>query len=535
MQSIATRSKETQRISQKKLKVLIDQTLIIDILLERQCESLDDTENLLNLISHQEIDGYTTQRGMAEIHLLMTELHGEEGADAIEHKIKQYLKIFELSKDIILEACDIPLPEFKSTLQLVHLRRNNLDAIITLNPDRFSGGQVRDNVPVFSPAQFLNRYYGLDDLLGILEDEQETEKNVETLQASWSLSDGIIDEKLELGSNWLLDKAVLRTATDNVSEAIITIYNSETKKILTESAHAEGAVESACQALDALVKKAYPDYDLPQYGFLNFSASNSPHEGASAPVQAEVSVICGGEIYLDDYTHRNTDKAIFFAYVKNVDEILKDVESGKISHPPSANLAQPTSQYYSAHKQNFFLTDSDSDKSSFNEVRQKANDFTRSPFSPEEVACLMKQMEETQAQLLQSMVITQTRLLQSMVMMKRRMKKQDQKSPHPSNWFKRFGNKELPSHSTHLRNKVHYDYNLVIKMGFRSLKWLFLFLIGFLIACIMSSSLQAKSVMEMLIMIMPAILPHLTGLTLCVMVGATLSRVASVTLDSVAE
>jgi PIN domain len=137
--------------------------------------------------------------------------------------------------------------------------------------------------------------------------------------------------------------------------------------------------------------------------------------------------------------------------------------------------------------------------------------LTRSPFSPEEMASQLEQMQTTQAQ-----------LLQSIKRMHQQQNKQDKKSLHPSNWLKQFVNKKLPSHSTHPCNKTHYDYSFVINVGVRVLKWLFLFMVGFLIACIVSASLQAQPVVDKLLNLIPAMLPPLIGLTLCIMVGAAI-------------
>ncbi|MDX2240228.1 MAG: hypothetical protein NW224_06050 [Leptolyngbyaceae cyanobacterium bins.302] len=64
------------------------------------------------------------------------------------------------------------------------------------------------------------------------------------------------------------------------------------------------------------------------------------------------------------------------------------------------------------------------------------------------------------------------------------------------------------------------DYSTVIRLGFKALKWLFLFLIGFSIACVVSASLQAEPVLAALISLMSMILAPLIVLTLCVLIGA---------------
>lgn len=71
-------------------------------------------------------------------------------------------------------------------------------------------------------------------------------------------------------------------------------------------------------------------------------------------------------------------------------------------------------------------------------------------------------------------------------------------------------------------NESSNDYSIVVKLGFRALKWLFLFLVGFAIACVVSASLQAPQVLQALISLISTILTPLIVLILCVMAGAAI-------------
>ncbi len=71
-------------------------------------------------------------------------------------------------------------------------------------------------------------------------------------------------------------------------------------------------------------------------------------------------------------------------------------------------------------------------------------------------------------------------------------------------------------------NESSNDYSTVVRLGFRALKWLFLFLIGFAIACVVSASLQAPQVLQALMSLISTIVVPLIVLILCVMVGAAI-------------
>lgn len=79
---------------------------------------------------------------------------------------------------------------------------------------------------------------------------------------------------------------------------------------------------------------------------------------------------------------------------------------------------------------------------------------------------------------------------------------------------------QMPSRPIQITSDTANDYSMVVRLGFKALKWLFLFLIGFSIACVVSASLQASQVLSALTNLMSLILAPLIVLTLCVMIGA---------------
>jgi len=70
-----------------------------------------------------------------------------------------------------------------------------------------------------------------------------------------------------------------------------------------------------------------------------------------------------------------------------------------------------------------------------------------------------------------------------------------------------------------LSNSDHSNY---IRLGFRALKWLFLFLVGFSIACVVSASLRAPEVVATLTSLMSLLLAPMVVLTLCIIIGCAI-------------
>ncbi|MDX2232777.1 MAG: hypothetical protein NW220_24315 [Leptolyngbyaceae cyanobacterium bins.349] len=81
---------------------------------------------------------------------------------------------------------------------------------------------------------------------------------------------------------------------------------------------------------------------------------------------------------------------------------------------------------------------------------------------------------------------------------------------------------QKPNRLVQLTSETAQDYSVVVRLGFRALKWLFLFLIGFSIACVVSASLGATPVLATLNGLISIILAPLIVLTLCVMIGVAI-------------
>lgn len=245
-----------------------------------------------------------------------------ENAHRIKEKLLKFLEICEVDGKLLGEASLMSLPNFKNTIQLACALRYKLDAILTLNSQDFWGDENSNSeINVFTPSEFLNNYYGLD-LCDTINDEyvEFREKLEKDLEANCMLNENILDEKLSLGTGWVVDNWIVRCAQNNFTEATVILRNPETSEQHTEFVIAKGPIEASCKALDRLVKQIY---ELPEYSFKDFYTRNVSDEGAAATVEATVIVKCDDLTYTSDYTHRSITQAVFYAYVKSVDKILR--------------------------------------------------------------------------------------------------------------------------------------------------------------------------------------------------------------------
>jgi len=81
---------------------------------------------------------------------------------------------------------------------------------------------------------------------------------------------------------------------------------------------------------------------------------------------------------------------------------------------------------------------------------------------------------------------------------------------------------QMPNRPIQISLESENDYSTVARMGFKALKWLFLFLVGFSIACVVSASLQLPQVLGALTSLISLVLAPLIVLTLCVLAGTAI-------------
>lgn len=317
---IATEDSDTGRAIEK--KVLLDADIILDVLLDRECPTLEDSVGAIDLVSSKLVKGYIASSDFEQIVSLAQSLHNVENAQRIRQKLLNFLEVCEVDGKLLCEASQMSLPNFKNTIQLACAVKYRLDAIVTLNSQDFWGDEnLYPEINVFTPGEFLNNYYGLDLCDAINDTYVEFREKLEKdLEANCMLNEEILDEKLSLGTGWVVDNWIVRCAQNNFTEATVILRNPKTGKQHPEFVIAKGPIEASCKALDKLVKQLYK---TPEYSFKDFFTRNVSDEGAAATVEATVIVKCGDLTYTSDYTHRSITQAVFYAYVKSVDKILR--------------------------------------------------------------------------------------------------------------------------------------------------------------------------------------------------------------------
>jgi LeuA allosteric (dimerisation) domain len=312
---------ETERAIEK--KVLLDADIILDVLLDRKCPTLEDSVATFDLVSSKLVKGYIASSDFEQIVSLAQRLLNPENASRIEQKLLNFLAVCEVDSQLLRETSQMSLPKFKNTIQLACAVRYNIDAIVTVNSEDFWGDEnYHPDINVFTPSQFLNNYYGLDIGESVNDECEELREKLEKdLEADCMVNEEILEQKLSLGTGWVVDSWIVRSDQNNFTEASVILRNPETSDRHSAFVRGQGPIEASCKALDKLVKQLFDE--APEYSFKDFVTRNVSDEGAAATVEATVIVKCDDLIYISDYTHKSIIQAVFYAYVKSVDKILR--------------------------------------------------------------------------------------------------------------------------------------------------------------------------------------------------------------------
>lgn len=137
------------------MKVLIDINVFMDVLTKRA--GWFESFTTIDALKPQGITGYVSALTIAVLQFLRLKKIGEMQARTEVKAITQDFEIIPLTRPIIFEALDSPLPEFEDNIQFYSAKTIQVDYIITRNKKHF----VQQEIPVLTSDEFLR-------LIGVL-------------------------------------------------------------------------------------------------------------------------------------------------------------------------------------------------------------------------------------------------------------------------------------------------------------------------------------------------------------------------------
>ncbi len=135
------------------MRVLLDTNIILDFFLERK-PFFHDAAKLFDAIADRRIEGFITASSVTDIfYICRRQTQNLEEPRQILTKTLALLSICPVDRDILGTALKSSLADFEDAVQIACAEAQNLEAIITRNPQDFQTA----NIPVISASQIMEQ------------------------------------------------------------------------------------------------------------------------------------------------------------------------------------------------------------------------------------------------------------------------------------------------------------------------------------------------------------------------------------------
>jgi predicted nucleic acid-binding protein len=133
------------------MRVLVDTNIVLDALLERE-SFVEDARALLEAIRAGQIQGYVTATTLTNIfYIVRRQTRSLERARQAVSMTLILMQICPVDRDILEAAFAFNMRDFEDAVQLGCAIAENLEAIITRNPQDFAGAAL----PILSARELL--------------------------------------------------------------------------------------------------------------------------------------------------------------------------------------------------------------------------------------------------------------------------------------------------------------------------------------------------------------------------------------------
>ncbi|MEH2451365.1 type II toxin-antitoxin system VapC family toxin [Nostoc sp.] len=118
------------------MKVLFDTNIIIDVALERQ-PFFTNSETVLSFVEQGQIEGYISASTISDLYYIIRKQKGRDLAIEFLQEIATFCQIATVNQAVITMAFTTKFKDFEDAIQYSTAVVNQLDAIITRNPQDF--------------------------------------------------------------------------------------------------------------------------------------------------------------------------------------------------------------------------------------------------------------------------------------------------------------------------------------------------------------------------------------------------------------
>ncbi|MBE9230337.1 PIN domain-containing protein [Cuspidothrix issatschenkoi LEGE 03284] len=118
------------------MKVLLDTNIIIDIALERQ-PYVTNSETVLAFVEQGQIEGYISASTISDLYYIIRKQKGRDLTIEFLQAILTFCQIATVNQTVITMAFTTNFKDFEDAIQYSTAAVNQLDGIITRNPQDF--------------------------------------------------------------------------------------------------------------------------------------------------------------------------------------------------------------------------------------------------------------------------------------------------------------------------------------------------------------------------------------------------------------
>ncbi|MGK7948802.1 MAG: type II toxin-antitoxin system VapC family toxin [Xenococcaceae cyanobacterium] len=118
------------------MKVLFDTNIILDFALERQPWFVN-SEQIIYFAEQQQILGYVSASTISDLYYIIRKITGKELALEFVVNLTTICQVAAVDSSVISMALNVNFKDFEDAIQYSTAIVNNLDAIVTRNPQDF--------------------------------------------------------------------------------------------------------------------------------------------------------------------------------------------------------------------------------------------------------------------------------------------------------------------------------------------------------------------------------------------------------------
>ena len=132
------------------LKVLLDTNIFVDIALERQ-PYFAESDQVLSLVEQEQVEGYVSASTFGDLYYIIRKIKSREASLDFLRRIATICQIATVNEAVIALALTANFRDFEDAIQYSTAVINQLDAIVTRNPQDFAGATVQ----IFTPSRLI--------------------------------------------------------------------------------------------------------------------------------------------------------------------------------------------------------------------------------------------------------------------------------------------------------------------------------------------------------------------------------------------